>query len=52
MELLVLAHRQGHTMAEGPIDFMHGEEIICLKDIFRMAMDVLAIFYCLHFTKT
>jgi len=51
VELLVLAKRSGYRIVEGPISFRHGEDRIKFKDIFRMALDLLSIFYRLHFTK-
>jgi glycosyltransferase involved in cell wall biosynthesis len=52
VELLVNAYRRGYRVVEAPITLRHGEERLRLRDVFRMAADLLAIFYRLHFTKT
>jgi len=52
VELLVNAYRRGYRMVEAPITLRHGEERHGVRDVFRMAVDLLAIFYRLHFTKT
>jgi glycosyltransferase involved in cell wall biosynthesis len=47
VELLVSIHRRGYKICEAPItlNFRPEFEKIRLKDIFRIALDVLAIFY-------
>jgi len=52
VELLINIHRRGYRIVEAPINIMHGESRINIKEIYRMAMDTLTVFYRLHFTKT
>ncbi|NIM46477.1 MAG: glycosyltransferase [Nitrososphaeria archaeon] len=52
VELLVNLHRRGYRIVEAPIKVQHGESRVTVKEIWRMAIDTLAIFYRLHFTKT
>ena len=53
VELLVNADKRGYRMVEAPIIVRHGErERMTIREIFHMAIDLLAIFYRLHFTKT
>ena len=52
VELLVNAHKRGYRVAEAPITLRHGEERLCVRDVLRMVVDLLAIFYRLHLTKT
>ena len=52
VELLVNIHERGYKIVEAPINIMHGESRINIKEIYRMAVDTLAVFYRLHFTKT
>lgn len=51
-ELLILVDRFGYKIAEGPISFRHGESRLNLKEIFKMFLDVLGIFYRLNFTRS
>jgi glycosyltransferase involved in cell wall biosynthesis len=53
VELLVNAYKRGYKMVEAPITVRHGEkERMTIRDVLRMVIDLLAIFYRLHFTKT
>jgi len=53
VELLVNADKRGYRMVEAPIIVRHGKkERMTFREIFHMAIDLLAIFYRLHFTKT
>lgn len=52
VELLVNAHKRGYRVAEAPITLRHGEERLSVREILRMALDLLAIYYRLHFTGT
>jgi len=52
VELLVNIHRRGYRITEAPINIVHKESRITIKEIYRMAVDILAIFYRLYFTKT
>lgn len=52
VELLVNTNRRGYKVVEAPITLRHGEERLGVRDVFRMAVDLLAIYYRLHFTKT
>ena len=53
VELLVNVSRRGYRIVEAPIMVQHYKrERITIRDIFRIAMDLLAIFYRLHLTKT
>jgi len=53
VELLVNADKRGYRMVEAPIIVRHGgRERMTFREIFHMAIDLLAIFYRLHFTET
>jgi len=52
VELLVNAYRRGYRVVEDSVTLRHGEGRLGVRDVFRMAVDLLAIFYRLHFTKT
>lgn len=52
VELLLNVHRRGYRILEAPIEVHHGESGVTVKEIWRMAIDIVAIFYRLHFTKT
>jgi len=53
VELLVNARKRGYRIVEAPIVVQHGErERVTIRDVFHMAIDLLAIFYRLHLTKT
>jgi len=53
VELLVNARRRGYRMVEAPIVVRHGERgKMTIREIFHMAIDLLAIFYRLHIIQT
>jgi len=52
VELLVNIHKRGYKIMEAPINIEHRESRINIKEIYRMVVDILAVFYRLHFTKT
>jgi len=52
VELLVSIHRRGYKIEEAPLNIIHRESRINIKEICRMAIDTLAVFYRLHITKT
>lgn len=52
VELMANVSNQGYTIADGPLIYYHREERMGIRHIFRMAIDLLAIFYRLHFTDT
>lgn len=52
VELLVNIWKEGFNIVEEPLIYRHKEERMRIRDIFWMAIDLLAIFYRLHFTDT
>lgn len=52
VELLMNACRRGYRVVEAPITLRHRKGRLGVRDVFRMAVDLLAIYYRLHFTKT
>lgn len=53
VELLVNADKKGYRMVEAPIIVRHGErDKMTFREVFHMAIDLLAVFYRVHFTET
>ena len=53
MRITLNVRKREYRTVEAPIIVRHGErERMTIRDIFHMAIDLLAIFYRLHFTKT
>jgi hypothetical protein len=52
VELLVNTHKRGYRIVEAPITLRHRERRLKIRDVFMMTVDLLFIFYRLHFTKT
>ncbi len=53
-ELLVLAHRKGFRIVEAPIEMDSWDQIgsgVRLREVIRMFVDTLGVFYRLHVTK-
>ncbi len=53
LEVLSIAHAQGHTVAEAPIEMHFGEKIGCLSwtNVKQVMIDTLAIFYRLRILR-
>lgn len=51
VELLINVHKRNYKIVEAPIVLRHWKERLGLSDIFRMAVDLLAIFYRFYLSR-